>query len=161
MDFNSSFPSLSLSNRHHECGQSKTTEITFFKVLLPVFEKATSILMYRDPTFSKDSNGLPDGKIVRQITYGHTFLSHVHMGIGKQVNQEIFHNKVLLVEDLPSTEEVNSVISYHRDQINGLLDDMEAVTANVFGSIDVTAKVVNGKRVNVEVSLPFFVLRPT
>lgn len=34
---------------HHECGQTKTTEITFFKALLPVYDKLTSILVYRDP----------------------------------------------------------------------------------------------------------------
>lgn len=109
-------------------------------------------MIYRDPSFPRDSDGIPDSKVLRQIAYSHTFLKHAHTGTGKQANQEIFHNKVLLAADLPSTEEVDSVISFHRDQIDGLLDDMEAVAADVFGNIDVQARVINGKRVNVEVS---------
>lgn len=108
-----------------------------------MFEKASTILLYRDPTFPKDADGLPDGQLVRQINYSHTFLRHAHTGAGKMVNQEVFQSKVLQSEDLPSMEEVNTVISYHRDQIDGLLGDMEAVTVNV-------------KKVNVGVSRRYF-----
>lgn len=79
------------------------------EALLPVYEKATSILMYRDPTFPKDSDRLPDGLIVRRSNTGHTFLKHVHTVTGKQANQEVFHNKFQLAGDFPSAEEVDTV----------------------------------------------------
>lgn len=79
-------------------------------------------------------------------------LKHFHTGTGKLAIQEVFKSKVVQAEELPTMEEVNSVIAYHRDQIDGLLDDVEVVTADVFGEVDIMARVVNGKRVNVGVS---------
>lgn len=110
-----------------------------------MYEKSTSIPVYRDPTFLRDSDGLPDDNLLRRITYSHCFLKNAHTGSGKLANQEVFRSKVAQAEDLPSTKEVNSVISFHRDQIDGLLGEMEAATVDVLGHIDVAAGLVNEK----------------
>lgn len=53
-------------------------------------------------------------------------------------------------------EEVNSVISFRRNQIDGLLEEVEAAMVDVYDQIDVIAGVVNGKRVNVGMSQRLF-----
>lgn len=109
-----------------ECSNTRATEITYFKVLLPLFQKATSILMYRDETIPKADEVL-DHEIIEKIKYTAEYLHQAYKRVGKLANQEVFRNKVMQAEGLPSMYTVNTIFTKFKSTIDCLLSDIDVV----------------------------------
>lgn len=126
--------------------------MNYIKILLDLCKNTAEVLSFKDHTFPKTNDGLPDKVVLEKIKYSENFMRRISKGAGKLATQEVFKKKIVEAEELPSMELVNNTINIFRDTIDGLFDDLEAVFSRDSDQVNVAPFMVGKKWQNLTVS---------
>ncbi|MGI4816651.1 MAG: hypothetical protein ACRYE7_01540 [Janthinobacterium lividum] len=93
-------------------------------------------------------NGMPDRSVLDKIKFTMDILSEKYKGAGKMTTQEKFTNKVLDVDSLPSFTLINELVEKMRSELLINLVELEVIFNKTTMKLDISAKVIDGRRTN-------------
>jgi len=105
---------------------------------------------YADKTFPRIEN-YPDRGILDKMKFTMDVLSEKYKGAGKMSTQEQFTSKVLNVDSLPSFTLINELVEKMRLELVINLGTLEDTFNKTTMKIDVSAKLVDGRKTNLQV----------
>lgn len=131
-------------------GQTHSTNVSYLKALRPLFTKAITMFSYADDTFPRVDT-FPDRSVLDKIKFTMDVLSEKYKGAGKMSTQEQFTSKVLDVDSLPSFTLIKELVEKMRSDLLINLEALEEIFNKTTMKIDVSAKVIDGRKTNLQV----------